>query len=158
MADITTAIIGGIASIISAVVVLIVKHFLDIKKNASPIEDDVRTAVAGKWKGQLRQTLNSNTLLIEFQFDLKVSSLGAIEGEGSIAHDKELYLFTVHGDYKSNRFIKLDYANKNKSIQQFGTFILEVSDNCKELDGQLAGYGPISGKVISANIHMTKSN
>jgi len=156
MADTTTAIVGGVATIISSVSTVLVKNYLDNKSKNEKIEEDVRVALYGIWGGKLNQFLEDALQTIDIKIELKATETGSLTGQGELLYKQKSYKLTIVGNYKSSRFLKLEYYNSNKAIHQFGTFIFRLSDDSTELNGHLVGYGQISKKIVSGSITLNK--
>ena len=157
--DTIKAIIAGVATIISAILTVVVKNYLDKKKESERYKNvgtAIQEAVSGKWKGDIKQTLNSNAIFVQVDSTFKVSENGMIKGEIILPYENRIVKLLFTGGFYSLRFIKLEYENSNKAILQFGSIVLKLSDDSTRLKGHFVGYGHISGDIIAGNINFTK--
>ena len=157
--DIAKALIAGCATIISAIITLLLKEYFDRRKETEyeKVKSQIRDAVYGNWKGHYKQTLNGNMLSINLSMDLKVSSTGVITGKAKVPYGDETFELDIKGGFYSERFLKMDYENQNKSVLQFGAFIFKLSDNSKRLAGNFVGSGHVSGDIIGGNAILEKA-
>lgn len=155
--NITEAVIAGVATILASIITLLIKEYLDKRKESyKRIDDQIRDVVYGKWKGTFQQVFNDSLQTIDFEMELKVSSRGKVIGTGKYLFENEVYVVNISGGFYSNRFLKMDYENSNKAILQFGSFVFKLSDGAKTLNGHFVGYGHLSGKVIGGNAILHK--
>ena len=79
-------------------------------------------------------------------------------GSGTINGGNNMGMMSVilEGGYRNDRFLKMDYHNKDTDIIQFGTFILELSEDKLTLKGNFLGYGPYSKKIVDGTVELTK--
>ncbi len=62
----------------------------------------------------------------------------------------------VTGNFYFNRFLKLEYANADGAVMQFGSGVLELNAPGNELEGEYSGYGAWSNTVVSGTLRLTK--
>ena len=157
--ELLKAIVAGAVSIISAVIAIIVKNYLDKKKEDDQYRDvdkAIQEAVEGRWKGEINQTLNGNILFLEVIATFKVSNSGSIKGQMIIPYENESFRLKCVGGFYSMRFIKMEYENHNKAILQFGSMVFKLSDDCNKFEGYFVGYGHISKNLIAGSMVFTK--
>jgi hypothetical protein len=156
--DITKAIIAGIATILSAIIALLLKEYFDKKKEPyKKIDEQIKDAVHGRWKGSFQQVLNDTHQTFDLELDIRVSNTGSLTGKAKYPYKNEIIDINIKGGFYSERFLKMDYENSNKAIMQFGSFVFKLSDDAKILTGYFVGYGHISGKVIGGNAVLNKT-
>lgn len=155
--DITKAIIAGIATILAAVITLLLKEYFDRRKERyEKVDSRIRDVVYGKWKGYFEQTLEGSPQTILLEMELKVSSSGNITGKAKFPFKSETYEVNIKGGFYSQRFLKMDYENSDKAILQFGAFIFRLSDSAKKLTGYFVGHGHLTGNIIGGNATLEK--
>lgn len=148
---ITIAIIAASASIFSTTSGILLKQYFDQKKENdkyASLEDHIKDAVTGKWKGYFDQTLDENHFKYQVTLDLKVSSKGSLIGKAKVPFEDEIFDINVKGGFYTGRFLKMDYENSDKAIQQFGAFVLNLSSNNKKLTGFFVGFGHITERIM----------
>jgi hypothetical protein len=114
--DIAKAIIAGIATILSAVITLLIKD-RQSKAKYQKIEPEVSDAIYGKWKGTVQHELGNSLQIHVIDLELKVSGSGVITGKASFSHNSESYLLMLSGGFYSLRFIKVNYENISVSLR-----------------------------------------
>jgi hypothetical protein len=115
---------------------------------------DFGKVMHGKWRGtttELDPTGQSEPIAYDITWDFQVSgdhvtarSTLAVAGSGSVT---DSYVLT--GRVLYDRFVRIEYFNDNKGEVNFGTEILQVSDDGKRFVGRFVGYGAGVGRIIS---------
>ena len=163
--DLLKVIGTGIATILSAVVTILIKNYFDRKKEGEKyrsVETAIQEAVGGKWKGYIKQSLNGDLLFENVKVSFKVSDNGSIKGEMKVPYKDELYELKCTGGFYSQRFMKLEYENSNKAILQFGSMVIKLSDDSIKLEGYFVGNGvigrntPVSKNIIAGEMFFVK--
>lgn len=162
------AIIGAISTIASAIIAnrgTIAMQKKRREKGLIELPAARKEALQGKWKGgglqrewRKGETVEKDKpheLELELEVDKKL-----ILGSGK-ATMKELDIDTEwniigEGKFRHERFLEFEYRNADPATVSFGYFILVLSPNGKELDGELVGFGETSQKVVSSTMKLTK--
>jgi|ERR1043165_130464 hypothetical protein len=152
--EIYKAIIAGFATVISVIVGIYIKNHLDNKKEIK-INEAIRDAVTGKWKGILSQLVEGTIENLEVELNLKVNG-AAISGVGMALRNGRSIYVTLSGEFHSLRYLRIDYENRDKAILQFGTFIFQLSGDALALSGHLVGKGHLTERIINASVQLTK--
>lgn len=155
--DITKAIIAGIATITSAIITVLLKEYLGRRKeNYRKQSDERRKKISGRWNGKYQQVFEGNEVTIQINIELKVLSRGAINGIGNVSYGRYSFQVNIKGGFYLDDFLKLEYENSDKGIIQFGSFVLKLSSNAKEIKGHFVGYGHITEAIISGPVSLSK--
>lgn len=120
-------------------------------------------ALNGIWKGTFQQRADRNAKAgsAEMEITMKSTSDGII-GEGRYVFREEnneavnKVALKVTGNFYFNRFLKLEYANADGAVMQFGSGVLELNAPGNELEGEYSGYGAWSNTVVSGTLRLTK--
>ncbi|MBU1101949.1 MAG: hypothetical protein KKA84_16250 [Bacteroidetes bacterium] len=117
-------------------------------------------SLEGLWKGKYTQDNKTGGNKLEGEMRLSLSP-GRKKVIGIVTitsyYYKKDYEFIVDGGFKADRFLFLNYWNKNDSVTQFGNIILELTSNAEILKGRFIGYGPESEKIVTAQIVFNKT-
>jgi hypothetical protein len=149
-----TGIIGGICTISAAVISPLALKYSETKDWVS-IPRDRRNALQGKWSGDVVQYLADATIR-KFTVEITLVIKGKrINGIGIIIADK-LYHVTLDGSFRNDKFLKMDYQNKDPNIVQFGSFVFHLDDEPKDLVGRFVGYGHIAKAIIYGTCELKK--
>src|ERR1700744_2878350 len=140
--DKTNAVFGVVGTVVGAIVSTFLKSYLE-KADLSFSRTKKRYALNGVWRGNAIQ--NEDPLIAgpySIELDLN-SSAGKIMGKARVDDPNESIILTVNGKFKEEGLLKLDYENKDKTVLQFGTFILKLSPGGKKLTGRFIGFGHV---------------
>jgi hypothetical protein len=147
--EITSAVIAGIATILSAIITLFLTEYLGRRKERFiKVSDAIKRTVSGTWKGKYDQILRENPVTVDLIIELTVSTRGKITGTATVPYGEDTFVVNIRGGFYSIRFLKMEYENSNDAILQFGSFVFKLSDDAKEIEGHFVGYGHISKKII----------
>ncbi|MGZ8944315.1 MAG: hypothetical protein ACXW1W_02705 [Methylococcaceae bacterium] len=143
-----------VALILSAVITLYVPYPRNvITQSSGKISKDRRDKLNAVWKGELKQASCSNTPV---RISLKADEKN-ITGEMECDYDDlGKQTFDVSGSFHEDRFLKLDYANKDKGAVHFGTFLFELHPFGSTLTGECVGYGVKTGGIVTANLILNR--
>lgn len=155
--DITKAIIAAAATIISAIITVLLKDYLDRRKeNYKKQSDQRRRIISGTWKGTYEQLLNEKLITIDIVMELKISSRGTITGIAKVAYENYSFQVVIKGGFYSDDFLKMDYENSDRSVVQFGSFVFRLASNAKNIKGCFVGFGHINERIISGQATLDK--
>jgi hypothetical protein len=156
----TDAIIAGIATIVSSTLTVVITPFIKAKSKKDlkeTLNEDIRDAIDGKWKGTFTQPFNGGEHTFNFEVTFKASPQRQITGKGVIMHDGEEYKVKMEGDYRDEgKFVSVKYENINLAITQFGYLIFKLADNPNKMSGHFLGNGHITGAILSGSITLKK--
>jgi hypothetical protein len=163
MSEVTKELIVASGSIISTVASGMIGSFLkehSYTKKFSRAHKDIRNRLNGMWKGEILQDLLGQRMIFEVvKMELKAKPNGSIEGTMGVKFMEEFFdLSLIGGLYSENRrFIRLSYQNKDKGIEQFGAFVLQLhGPGGRELRGNFVGFGHVSQMIIAGGAAFTK--
>ncbi len=151
------AIIGAIATLLTTILSICIKKYLNNKTKQRPITQNEK--IRGKWVGTTRQKFHDRDAEFKISFIFK-SENNKLKGECVVDLREtkiiNLETFVIHGGLSDNRFLKIEYNNDDPNMTQFGYFLLELSPSGKNLNGCFVGYGPESKEVICGNVALEK--
>jgi hypothetical protein len=64
----------------------------------------------------------------------------------------------IEGASLRQGFLTINYQRVNDGLQQYGTFMLEISLLNNELTGHYVGYGPVMKTIIHGKVSLRKAN
>lgn len=117
-----------------------------------------RRAVAGEWRGMVRQANDENTeynigLVLEVGRKVISGTMSFHKGDSGVFKPCD---FTVEGGFYHDQFLRLNYVPRDSNTIQFGSIVLCMAHNGKEMDGYLVGFGKTSGSIVSAAVTLAK--
>jgi hypothetical protein len=144
------AIIGGAATILSAIITLIVKNWLD---NAPYPSIKGKRSITGNWKG--RTTQDDNKIV---NVTGKITSKSKkIKGEARIEWEGEKYMdLKIKGNYLDEDHVLINYHSVDSNVKNYGSQILKISANCKKLQGYTIGFGSEAEEIIRGETILDK--
>ena len=72
---------------------------------------------------------------------------------GELSRSDQLIL---KGGFKMDRFLELNFHNAKDEVVQFGNIIMELDPMGDKMEGKMHGYGPVSKRIMTSNIYLTK--
>ena len=145
---VVAAIIGGCAAVAAPVITLLVKKALD-ERRLRPVPARWARALPGNWDGTVQEAgLSPYKITLNFELRGKL-----IKGTGTF----ETRTIEVTGSFYDDRFLRLDYKNKDPAIIQYGLAILELLPTANKLEGKFLGYGPIAKRLVAGGITLEKA-
>jgi hypothetical protein len=133
-----------------------------IFKQAAPsLRHNRLAAIPGKWKGTLLQDMKEAKIeefTLEGDFEISGEKIRAnFILKGNLYEGISEAKLIAQGDFVSKDFVKLDY--RYTSLEQafdFGTLVLGLQAQGREMVGKYVGYGPFSDSIIKGDIMLTK--
>jgi hypothetical protein len=110
--------------------------------------------LSGKWAGHFEQILHDVNHSIPLEMELKTFNNNIISGQAKFEFQDNNYEMVLEGELHSRNLLKLNY--ENETLLQFGTFVLELSENPEQLSGDFIGYGPISNRIVKGSLILNK--
>lgn len=153
--EIAKALIAAGGAIIGAILTAIIKEYLETQ-GFELIGSGRKAALKGVWKGSVNQYLTDSTYQtysVELVFEPKRKR---ITGDGKIYNYEKVFHVKLHGAFIYDRFLKMDYENKDHNIIQFGDFIFELTPDSRELNGRFVGFGHIAQGVVYGTAKFSK--
>jgi hypothetical protein len=148
------AIIGGICTIGAVLITPLAQRYFETK-GFFPIDQDRRKILEGTWRGIVQQVIDST--YHKYQVDLIIEIKGKkLVGTGIISSNGSLYYVALDGSFRNDRFLKMDYQNKDLNIVQFGCFIFNLSESSKILEGRFVGYGQLTKNIVYGTCEFQK--
>lgn len=156
--EIIAAIIVGISTIIGSVAAIFVDKPVKKPKYLS-VNKNRRNALIGNWAGYFIQNGIEIPVYIYFECNKK-----KVEANITIHYppeiipqsDKSIESIKLLGGFFDRSFVKLDYWNKNDTVNQFGYVMLELDDQGTTIDGGILGYGHLKSKIGVAKAKIWK--
>jgi hypothetical protein len=121
-----------------------------------------RRDVRGLWRGNLQQhDVDPADDLIVKTVEMRFTPyLWTLKGTAYLSGTSKGADFNVdlnlRGGFLDGRFLKVEYTHADRTHVQFGSIVLVLSDNGKTLTGRYAGYGSLTGKIVSGIISLTR--
>jgi pimeloyl-ACP methyl ester carboxylesterase len=125
-------------------------------------DDSIRPGLAGKWIGRQKQAVGPAGRPIEYDVGLSIE----VENEKlagvfrfSWKRDDDLIVDEVlpfSGGLLHDRYVVLNYRDDVSGKIQFGTLVLELSDDAGALTGQDIGFGYSTKKIATAEVTFRK--
>lgn len=149
------AIIGGTCTICAVILTPFTQRHFETK-GFFPINQDRRKILEGTWRGIVQQfidNLTTKSYHVDLLFEIKGKK---VQGTGIINAGDALYHVVLDGSFRNDRFLKMDYQNKDLNIVQFGCFIFHLSEDSKSLTGRFVGYGQRTKEIIHGSCEFQK--
>lgn len=64
--------------------------------------------------------------------------------------------FRLRGGFLHDRFLRLEYENRDNAAIQFGSVVAELSADGKTISGGYIGFGAQSQRIVTGTIALTK--
>ena len=111
----------------------------------------------GSWKGTILQYMDGKAHMT-YDAHISIDKIGrkTISGIGTVIYQGEKLTLVLKGSFRNDRFLKVDYQNKNTGYVQFGCFVFHLGDDSKSLDGKLVGYGHVNRAIIHGDCNFIK--
>ena len=167
--EIWAAIIGTMGTVTAAIISPIISHRRRFNKQSKyvPLSPAHRqNSLFGKWEGIMDQKVGHKDVLHKHKMtltykrpshgidgtlfiDFVISDPILMPGDTSIRGKLMNTIF-------NGRICKSDYVNKDNNAIHFGTIYGKLSANGKEINGEFLGYGLVSERFVSGEIHLKK--
>jgi hypothetical protein len=157
--EVTAAIIAAIASVLT----LLAKHWLD-ERDRDLVTASRRAALTGAWHGGLERVDTPpgeeiQVVSVELTFG---TGRRAVRGTGSFTvtfegHDVFVPL-TFEGGFRHDAFLEVQYKSADAKRLQFGSVIMELSADGKQLKGAYAGFGSIADRIVLGRIILARKD
>ena len=109
----------------------------------------------GRWIGKIVQKVNGKveTLPIEFVFKTRGKT---VSGDGTLNYQGTFIQLLVEGHSPVQRYMSLNYKNKDSIKMQFGSIAARVDASGSMFKGKFVGYGHINDALVEGDIELTK--
>lgn len=122
-----------------------------------------KEALKSIWYGTFKQAIGPNgeeiNGKVKFSF---TTSRKIIIGKGTYIVNyggSEISLsFNFKGGFLYDRYLRFEYYNKDPSVIQFGSAILELSPDAKKLTGRFHGYGSETKSIVYGELNLNREN
>lgn len=156
---IIASIIAAASTVLTPLITFFVIRAYD-NKSLSIISKDRKKTLIGMWSGLAVQDMDTRGE-IEYPLTVKISASSKIvEAKTRIMYHDDIHNpvveFIVKGGFSYERFLKLDYYSENRGAVHFGSMVLELSADAKELNGKFVGYGLRSQYIVTGKIQLRK--
>lgn len=153
---IIVAIIGGFCTILSPILTLLFKSYLENRQFIS-LSANRRKAIYGLWKGKTIQNRGPQGQPIEAELTLNLMpKKRLVKGEAEVRWQQITMRINVEGGFYNDFFIRLNYHSADEAQLNFGVLFLKLSANSKILKGKLIGYGSESEALIDGETVLNK--
>ncbi len=157
---IVAAIIGGVCTIVSPFMTLLIRQHLE-NRSKLPISSVRRRAIDGCWKGIAQQYQGPDEDPIIFAVTMTLSA-GPKRISGTLIIDidyqgkTEKILCNVSGGFFYERFLKLSYTPSDEMTIQFGSVVLQLDAGGQSLQGKYSGYGKLTNSTVFGTLELKK--
>lgn len=148
--------IGAIAGLIAAVIRLHAE--IPLTRSVSSRVD----ALDGRWDGSILQPDHpAGIVTSSFSMTLKrrgrhltgsIHLVAVLPARGDRPATDIAIDLIARGGFVRESVIRIEYANRDRSVLQFGTIYFELAPTANEMTGRLAGYGQYAGSVIHGEV------
>ncbi|MCF1459307.1 MAG: hypothetical protein LPH21_17695 [Shewanella sp.] len=161
MMEITTkelliALISGVFVIAAPVVTMLISRYLDNKKKPK-ISGSRSESLVGIWEGIVSQANEGYRLGAKLNLSVKKNT---VVGDLTLSQNEDEEAFfgecLVEGVVFNDRYLRINYTSKNRREVQFGSCLLELDDQGKNLLGSFLGYGKMSRKIVTGEVSLSK--
>lgn len=150
------AIIGGLCTLISSIVTIFIKKYIE---NRGLKSSSVRRqrALKGVWSGEINQTAFFEHKNKSYPIKIEINPhRKEVFGYASWSIDGFENKVDIKGHYYNERFLAVEYRNVDINKVHFGFLILELSADNESLRGEFLGYGSKSERLISGKMTLRK--
>lgn len=153
--------IGAAATIVGAVLGALVSKMYELDRVPFPLLSRPLTrkqrAISGSWQGKVNQAEGPDGTPIDFIFKMKLPIVRKkIKGTGFFTWEKKDIELELVGGYINESFLKLDYRDNDETVFRYGSIILEVTPDNRELKGRFVGFGTEKLGLIHGEVTMKK--
>jgi hypothetical protein len=153
------ALIGAAATILAVPLTVFLTRAAD-RRDLLRI-DRARGALAGQWRGTLEQyddgMGNVQVVLVEMNLSVRRKRvLGSGHFVAMFKGSEITVNLVFEGGFLHERFLKLEYRNADVAAMQFGTAVLDLMPDGKELIGSYVGFGSINRRIVTGKLTFVK--
>ena len=149
--------IAGAAAILAPILAVVAKSYLD-QRDLLPLSKARRNTVIGLWVGTLTYRVSAarsgelDDLEVDFRRRHRL-----LLGTARYTHSGtgERVTLLLRGGFYHDNFIMCQYR-QGQGMMQFGSIILELSPDARELTGYLVGFGRESRALVVGDLVLTK--
>jgi hypothetical protein len=152
---IIAGLVTGTAAIVSPVTAYFVKSLFETR-NWTKLRGR-RKAVIGIWDGTISQETVGTPMLINIRMQFTAGGR-KVKGNCQLTspvNNRYMKLDFIGGFYHAD-FMKFDYLNHDNSVVQFGSAVLFLSPDGRNLTGRFAGYGSTTNSIVSGEVDLNK--
>jgi hypothetical protein len=153
------AVIGAAATIVAVPLTVFLTRAID-RRDLLRI-DRARRALAGKWRGTLEQyddgARDVQVLVVEMDLSVRRKRVSGTGHFVATFKGSEVVVNLVfEGGFMHERFLKLEYRNDDVAAMQFGTAVLDLMPDGRELVGSYVGFGSLNRRIVTGKLIFTK--
>jgi hypothetical protein len=154
--DIVGALIGGVASVLAAIVAVALSRWLG-DRDLKVLGGSTRSNVEGRWTGHFDQPTPAPGFPVhvdlEAEFQLKRKRVvGTVDFDINGRHFK----LDCKGGFYEDRILTLQYRNTERDVRQHGFIMVQLSANGRSLMGKFAGYGSEAESIVSGDAKLER--
>ncbi|MFG6102044.1 hypothetical protein U2F10_07310 [Leptothoe sp. EHU-05/26/07-4] len=152
---ILAALIGGISTILSPILVIFAKTWIDERPFQSIPIRRIR-AIQGTWRGVAKFNEEEHGREIKLEGTVKTirrKCLGYFRTENETGVIGHFHLEGIPLDY---RYFKFDYRDKDQRIIRHGSMILMLSSDARQLNGRFIGYSVAIEDLIFGTVTLDR--
>ena len=157
---IIVALIAGGFAVVAPIVTFVITRSYE-NRFLQPISSRRAGALVGTWEGDAHQEFGADGQPFDAKVTFKFTVTGKkIQGQGIYrmrdgAQDI-ITTFIFSGGFLHERFIRFDYNPEAADTVQFGSIILELSNDAKSLKGRYLGYGVRTNGLVYGTVDLKK--
>jgi len=150
------AIIGGGVALIAPITTYIATRLYD-QRSLQKL-DGSRRALLGKWRGELIQEYEGKpvAVVIDLEFTAANKKIEGVAEVDDFRAGRPRDKLKLEGGFRVDRYIKLDYENRDPAVFQFGTFVAKLQPDGKTLKGHFVGYGYVTDRILHGEATLLK--
>jgi hypothetical protein len=161
--------IPGIVSIVGLLTAVagLLKAYLDVKPLVA-LRRSRETALTGAWSGRILEP-NHPLGYYAGTVAMRLETSGSrVTGKARVVISRDKTFehqasnvtieLSIKGGFARESILRLDYANSDHSVMQFGTMYLRLDGTGRRLIGRLAGYGNLAEDVIHGDVSLDKQD
>ena len=149
------AIIGGICTILSPLIVLLIQN-KNSTKHYIAIDKERKNTANGSWTGKVRYEQGSELENHDIYFEI-TTNRKILKGYCTYTSKNGTTKLIIKGGFYSDRFLKIEHINEKIQIIHFGYTLLELDASARKLTGKFITFGRIKNKIISGFIGLEKN-
>jgi hypothetical protein len=157
---IIVALIAGGFAIIAPIVTFIVTRSYE-NRFLQPVSSNRVAALVGSWEGTTHQECGPGGKPDDAKVSFKLALAGKkLRGQGifrtCVGAEEVVITFHLSGGFLHDRFLRFDYNPEASETVQFGSIIVELSNDAKKLTGRYMGYGAFTNALVYGTVCVTK--
>ena len=144
-----TAAVGALFSLLTYVVTKYLDK-IDYLKVAGTADE-----LKGRWVGKIVQRINGYVESVPIEIVFKTRGK-TVTGDGTLTYQGTFIQLAIEGHSPVQRYMSLNYKNKDSIKMQFGSIAARVDASGSTLTGKFVGYGHINDALVEGELELSK--